>query len=312
VNHLLSIRDLSAADLHAILAFSEQAACPRVLQDKGVALYFEKPSARTRNSMEMAAAQLGGHPVYLQPSELGIGERESVADVTRTLACYHAIIGARVFDHGLLEEMAAVNAAPVLNMLSGTDHPLQALADLLTIKQLLGRLAGARVAFIGEGNNVSRSLAEACALAGAEFVIASPLGHGLEGSITDPREAVEGADIVYTDVWVSMGGEDSDERRTLFEPYQVDEALMALAPNAWFMHCLPARRGEEVTAPVIDGPRSAVWRQAENRMHTARGAMLWMMRIEALSLRGAQGDAAIQTDAGLLRFARNDERVGIE
>ena len=287
MKHLLSVRDLSAADLQSILEMSEQPA-PRMLQDKGVALYFEKPSARTRNSMEMAAAQLGGHPVYLQPDELGIGSRESAADVTRTLACYHAIIAARVFDHGLLEQMAAVNAAPVLNMLSGTDHPLQALADLLTIKQLIGRVEGARVAFIGEGNNVSRSLAEACALAGAEFVIASPKGHGLEGAIEDPHEAVEGADIVYTDVWVSMGGEDSDERRALFEPYQVDEALMARAPNAWFMHCLPARRGEEVTAPVIDGPRSAVWRQAENRMHTARGAMLWLLGAEASRADGWQ------------------------
>jgi ornithine carbamoyltransferase len=178
--------------------------------------------------------------------------------------------------------MAAVNAAPVLNMLSGTDHPLQALADLLTIKQLLGRLEGAKVAFIGEGNNVSRSLAEACALAGADFVIASPEGYGLEGArqFTDPHEAAEGADIVYTDVWVSMGGEDSAERRAAFEPFQVDEALMALAPNAHFLHCLPARRGEEVTAPVIDGPRSAVWRQTENRMHTARGAMLWLLSVE--------------------------------
>jgi ornithine carbamoyltransferase len=274
------MRDLTAADLETILALSEQPA-PGVMSGKGVALYFEKPSTRTRNSMELATAQLGGHPVYLQPSELGIGSREDVADVTRTLACYHAVIAARVFDHGLLEQMAKVDAAPVLNMLSGTDHPLQALADLLTIKQLLGRLKGARVAFIGEGNNVSRSLAEGCALAGADFVIASPRGHGLKGSITDPTEAVRGADIVYTDVWVSMGGADSGERRALFEPYQVDEALMAFAPNAWFMHCLPARRGEEVTAPVIDGPHSAVWRQAQNRMHTARGAMLWMMGVTA-------------------------------
>jgi len=276
VRHLLSIRDLTAADLQSILAVSEQPA-PRVLQDKGVALYFEKPSARTRNSMEMAAAQLGGHPVYLQPNELGIGARETVADVTHTLACYHAIIAARVFDPALLERMAAVDAAPVLNMLSATDHPLQAFADMLTVKQLVGRLEGVRVAFIGEGNNVSRSLAEACALVGAEFVIASPPGHGLDYSVDDPAEAVEGADIIYSDVWVSMGGEDSDERRAAFEPYQVDEALMARAPNAWFLHCLPARRGEEVTAPVIDGPRSAIWKQAENRMHTARGAMLWMM-----------------------------------
>ena len=278
MKHLLSIRDLTAADLHWILAASEQPH-PRVLEGKGVALYFEKPSSRTRNSMELATAQLGGHPVYIQPNELGIGSRESVADVTHTLACYHAVIAARVFDHRLLEQMAAVNAAPVLNMLSGTDHPLQALADLLTVKQLLGRLEGVKIAFIGEGNNVSRSLAEACALVGADFAIASPEGYGLESAqqFLDPSEAVEGADVVYTDVWVSMGGEDNDERRAAFEPYQVDEALMARSKDAWFLHCLPARRGEEVTAPVIDGPRSGVWRQAENRMHTARGAMLWML-----------------------------------
>jgi ornithine carbamoyltransferase len=220
--------------------------------------------------------------VYLQPNELGIGSSESVGDVIRTLACYHAIIAARVFDHGLLEQMARVNAAPVLNMLSGTDHPLQALADLLTVKQLLGRLSGAKIAFVGEGNNVSRSLAEACALVGAEFVVASPEGYGLGNApdvrqLTDPAEAVEGVDIVYTDVWVSMGDEDSAERRAAFEPYQVDEALMARSNDGWFLHCLPARRGEEVTAAVIDGPRSAVWRQAENRMHTARGAMLWLL-----------------------------------
>ena len=281
MKHLLSIRGLSTADLKAIMALSEQPA-PRVLQGRGVALYFEKPSARTRNSMELATAQLGGHPVYIQKDELGMGERESVPDVTHTLACYHAIIAGRVFDHGMLEEMVRVNAAPVLNMLSGTAHPLQALADLLTVKQLLGRLEGAKIAFIGEGNNVSRSLAEACTLAGAQFTIASPEGYGLGNApdlrqVADPAEAVEGAEIVYTDVWVSMGDEESEDRRTAFEPYQVDEALMARTNDARFLHCLPARRGEEVTAPVIDGPRSAVWRQAENRMHTARGAMLWML-----------------------------------
>jgi len=284
VKHLLSIGDLNAADVEQILALSVKPA-PRVLQDKGVALYFEKQSSRTRNSMEMAAAQLGGHPVYIQPAELGIGSRESVADVAHTLACYHAIIAARVFDHGLLEKMARVDAAPILNMLSGTDHPMQALADLLTIKQLLGRLEGVKIAFIGEGNNVSRSLAQACALVGAEFTIASPEGYGLKNArdvrqLTDPEEAVKGADIVYTDVWVSMGDEDTSERRAAFEPYQVNEALMELAPNGRFMHCLPAHRGEEVTAAVIDGPRSSVWRQAENRLHTARGAMLWLMGAE--------------------------------
>jgi ornithine carbamoyltransferase len=280
VRHLLAIRDLTADDLRAILELS-QGPAPRLLQDKGVALYFEKPSARTRNSMEMAAAQLGGHPVYLQPTELGIGTRESVEDVTRTLACYHAIVAARVFDHALLEQMAALNAAPVLNMLSATDHPLQALADLLTIQQLVGRIEGVRIAFVGEAHNVARSLAEGCAKLGAEFVIASPEGYGFSGEdvkqVADPAEAVEGADIVYTDVWVSMGDEDSDQKRADLAPYQVNEALMEHAPNARFLHCLPAHRGEEVTAAVIDGPTSAVWRQAENRMHSARGAMLWML-----------------------------------
>jgi ornithine carbamoyltransferase len=280
VRHLLTIRDLTADDLRAILALSQQPA-PRILQDKGVALYFEKPSARTRNSMELAAAQLGGHPVYLQPAELGIGTRESAEDVTRTLACYHAIVAARVFDHALLEQMAAVNAAPVLNLLSDTHHPLQALADLLTIEQLLGRIDGAKVAFVGEAHNVARSLAEGCALLGAEFVIARPDGYGFAGEnirqVTDPAEAVAGADIVYADVWVSMGDAHCDDKLAALAPYQVNEALMARAPNAHFLHCLPAHRGEEVTTQVIDGPRSAVWRQATNRMHTARGAMLWLM-----------------------------------
>jgi len=283
VKHLLAIRDLTAGDLRSILALSQQPA-PHVLEGKGVALYFEKPSARTRNSMELAAAQLGGHPVYLQPAELGIGTRESVEDVTRTLACYHAIVAARVFDHALLEQMAAVNAAPVLNLLSDVHHPLQALADLLTIEQLLGRLEGAKIAFVGEAHNVARSLAEGCAPLGAEFVIASPDGYGFEGEdirqVTDPAEAVAGADIVYADVWVSMGDEHCDDKLAALAPYQVNAALMAGAPDAHFLHCLPAHRGEEVTAGVIDGPRSAVWRQATNRMHTARGAMLWLLEQE--------------------------------
>jgi len=266
--------------LRTILTLSE-APPKRLLEGHGVALYFEKPSARTRNSMELAAAQLGGHPVYLQPAELGIGSRESVEDVTRTLACYHAIIAARVFGHSLLEQMAAVNAAPVLNMLSGSDHPLQALADLLTIQQLLGRIEGAKVAFVGAANNVARSLAEGCALLGADFVIASPEGYGFTddsiSQVVDPAEAVDGADIIYADVWVSMGDEHCEEKLAALAPYQVNEALMAGAPKAHFLHCLPAHRGEEVTTGVIDGPRSAVWRQAANRMHSARGAMLWML-----------------------------------
>lgn len=283
MRHLLAIRDLAAADLGRILELSAAPPEP-VLARAGVALYFEKPSARTRNSMEMATVQLGGHPVYLQAQELGIGTRETVEDVARTLACYHRLIAARVFDHGLLERMAAASPAPVLNMLSGSDHPLQALADLLTIEQLAGAIEGARVAFIGEANNVARSLAEGCALLGAEFAIASPEGYGFAAplgnvrQLADPAEAVEGATVVCTDVWVSMGQDkEKDARHAAFADYRVDEALMARAPGAWFLHCLPARRGEEVSAGVIDGPRSAVWRQAENRMHSARGAMRWML-----------------------------------
>lgn len=285
MKHLLTIRDLTASDLAEILALSEASPSARPLSGKGVALYFEKPSARTRNSMEMAAAQLGGHPVYLQRDELGIGPRETVEDVTRTLACYHAVAAARVRDHRLLESMAAVDVVPVLNMLSDTDHPLQALADMLTIRQLLGRTEGARVAFIGDANNVARSLAEACALAGADFVIASPPGYGftslLKGAtqLDSPAEAVRGAQIVYSDVWISMGqDEEASARLAAFADYRVDEQLMARSDNAFFLHCLPARRGEEVSAEVLDGPRSAIWKQAANRMHSARGALQWLLK----------------------------------
>jgi ornithine carbamoyltransferase len=288
VRHLLSIADLSASDLRDILDLSRDGAQSGMLVTyDGVALYFEKPSARTRNSMEVAAAQLGLHPVYLQSAELGIGTRESVEDVTRTLACYHRIVAARVMDHQLLEQMAAIDVVPVLNMLSDTDHPLQALADLRTIEQLCGRVDGVKVAYVGDGNNnVARSLAQGCTMLGAELTIAAPAGYGLEDAPSgviqteDPVAAVTGADIVYTDVWVSMGQDaDADQRRTDLAAFQVNEALMTHAPSAWVMHCLPARRGEEVAAGVIDGPRSAVWRQAENRMHTARGAMLWLLNI---------------------------------
>jgi ornithine carbamoyltransferase len=283
--NLLAIRDLDAAALRQILSLSERPARARPLQGQGVALYFEKPSARTRNSMEMAAVQLGAHPVYIQRDEVGLGTRETAEDVARTLACYHSVIAARVKDHALLERMAAAVATPVLNMLSDSDHPLQALADLLTIKQLLGRIEGAKVAFIGDANNVARSLAEGCALLGAELTIASPDGYAAElpgaQSVADPREAVRGAGIVYTDVWVSMGqDEEADARRTAFAHYQVNAALMAGCPEAYFLHCLPARRGEEVVDEVIDGPRSAVWRQAENRMHSARGALAWMLGVQ--------------------------------
>ena len=282
---LLTIAELGREGLLEILALSEAADLGRPLAGKGVALLFQKPSARTRNSMELAVVQLGGHPVYIGKDEVGLGTRESREDVARTLACYHEIIAARVMDHRDLEALAAATDTPVLNMLSDRAHPLQALADLLTVRQLVGRLEGVRIAYVGDGNNnVARSLAEACALVGAELVVASPDGYGLDRApegvrqVADPAEAVRGAKAVYTDVWVSMGDEGEAEARTAaLAPYQVDEALMAKSDDAIFLHCLPARRGEEVTGGVIDGPRSAVWRQAENRMHTARGAMAWMV-----------------------------------
>lgn len=284
MKHLLSIRDLDRAALARILELSEPSNCGTPLAGKGVALYFEKPSARTRNSMEMAVVQLGGHPVTIQREEIGLGTRETPEDVIRTLACYHALVAARVRDHAVLESMAAVSCVPLMNMLSNSDHPLQALADLLTVRQLLGRIEGVRIAYVGDANNVARSLAEGCALLGAELTIASPAGYGFDDcpagvrQVEDPADAVTGAQIVYTDVWVSMGQSDQAEaRRKAFAAYQVDEALMAASDDAWFMHCLPAQRGHEVASAVMESPRSAVWRQAENRMHSARGAMLWML-----------------------------------
>jgi ornithine carbamoyltransferase len=284
MNDLLSIAALPDGAFAEILALSERIDLGAPLAGKGVALVFQKPSARTRNATEMAAVQLGAHPVYIRNEEVSLGTRESAEDVARTLASYHAIIAARVMDHRDLVAMADAVEIPLLNLLSDRDHPLQAFADLLTVKQLLGRLEGARIAYVGDAdNNVARSLAQACVLAGADLTLASPEGYALSDApagvrqLVDPAEAVAGARIVYTDVWVSMGQDDEAEaRRQAFAAYQVNEALLAKADDAYFLHCLPARRGEEVTHAVIESPRSAVWRQAENRMHTARGALAWL------------------------------------
>ena len=285
MSDLLTITDLGREGIEQILALSERADLGRPLDGKGVALVFQKPSARTRNSMEMAVVQLGGHPVYIQKDEVGLGTRETAEDVARTLACYHSIIAARVMDHRDLELMAAATDTPILNMLSDFAHPLQALADLLTARQLLGSLDGVKIAYVGDGdNNVCRSLAEACSLLGVELDIASPEGYGLDvppagvRQLADPAEAVAGARIVYTDVWVSMGQDaETAIRRKAFADYQVDSDLMAKSDDAWFLHCLPAKRGEEVSDSVMESPRSAIWRQAENRMHSARGALAWML-----------------------------------
>jgi ornithine carbamoyltransferase len=292
MRHLLEIDDLTPAELSRVLELAAAPSWPSVLAGRGVALVFEKPSARTRNSMEMAVVQLGGHPVTIRPDEVGLDSRETVEDVTRTLGCYHAVIAARVFEHRQLERMVSVSPVPIVNLLSDDAHPMQALADVLTLQEAFGSLDGRTVAYVGDGNNVCRSLAIAAALSGMRVNIATPPGYELStadlervraGGIDpltthDPTEAVTGASAVYTDVWASMGQEaEASERRRAFDGFTVDRRLMDLAADdSVFLHCLPAHRGEEVAGDVLDGPRSLVWRQAENRIHAARGLLAWL------------------------------------
>jgi ornithine carbamoyltransferase len=294
----LEVDDVKPVELAAMLDAAARWKAGRstpspLLAGSGAALVFEKPSARTRASTEMAVVSLGGHPIYIRSEEIGLGVRESTADVARTLAGYCSVIAARVFDHATLEAMAEAVAVPVVNLLSDCAHPCQAVADLLTLRELLGALEGRRVVYVGDGNNVAASLAFGAALSGVELTVTSPPGYELDelvverarnlgGAIdlqTDPFDAVRDADAVYTDVWTSMGQEEEAvARRAAFAGYTVDDALMAAAgPDAWFLHCLPAHRGEEVAASVIDGPRSAVWQQAANRMHAARAVLAYVL-----------------------------------
>ena len=276
---------------------ADPSAVPALLAGRGVALLFEKPSARTRSSTEMAVVGLGGHPIYIRPDEVGLGVRESVEDVARTLAAYSTVLAARVFDHATLETMAAAVDVPVVNLLSDRAHPCQALADVLTLREHLGSIDGRRLVFVGDGNNVAASLAFASALCGIELTVASPPGYELDDDVVerarnlggavdvvvDPYEAVKGADAVYTDVWTSMGQEDETAaRRAAFRGYQVDADLMTAAGDqAVFLHCLPAHRGEEVSADVIDGPASLVWQQAANRMDAIRALFADLVGEEA-------------------------------
>ncbi|HEY1988961.1 MAG TPA: ornithine carbamoyltransferase [Acidimicrobiales bacterium] len=306
--HVLDIDDLGPDGLAAVLTLAaiDPSRLPKALAGHGVAMVFEKSSNRTRNSTEMATVSLGGHPVYIQGQEVGLDDRESAADVARTLACYHAVLCARVMDHSSLVRMAdalddAGVAVPVINLLSDLAHPCQALADLLTLRQLFGfgadALAGRRLAYVGDANNVWRSLALASSMQGLPTAVASPVGFGptdadLElvrsfgGELqvtTDPSEAVAGADAVYTDVWTSMGQEaEAAARLEAFRGYQVDEELMKVAAEgAVVLHCLPAHRGEEISAGVVDGPQSVVWDQAANRMHAMRGLLAWVRGVDA-------------------------------
>jgi ornithine carbamoyltransferase len=264
----------------------------RPLRGRTLAMVFQKPSNRTRVSFEVGMYQLGGHALSLSPQEIQMGKRETPSDTGRVLARYIDAIMVRTFDHEEVEELAAAAQVPVINGLTDQHHPCQALADLLTVREEFGALEGVRISYIGDGNNVAHSLAIGCALTGANLTIAHPEGHapdpgvikladalGVAPTLTeDPRGAASNARVLYTDVWASMGQEDeAEERKSRFAPYQVDEELMGLAErDAIFLHCLPAHRGEEVTAGVIDGPQSRVLDQAENRLH-AQKALLYLL-----------------------------------
>ena len=288
--HLLDIASLGAPGLDDVLQRARREDLGTPLRRRCVALIFEKPSNRTRHSTEAAVVQLGGHPVYTRGEEIGLDSREPVEDVTRVLCGYHAVLAARVFDHAVLERMAAVSTVPVVNLLSDRAHPLQAVADVLAMEDELGTLAGRTVAYVGDFNNVARSLAEACLLRGATVRLGCPPGFAADpaelerlgllgtGAVSQHHrgaDAVEGADAVHTDTWVSMGQEaDKAARRRAFEGFQVDEAMMAgAAAGSTFYHCLPAYRGYEVAAAVIDGPASRVIAQAHRRLDAARGAL---------------------------------------
>lgn len=289
----LRVGDLDEAQFAAALDLAEEmkhspAGWLDALPSETLACFFEKPSTRTRVSFAAAAHRLGMLPLVLRPDELQLGRGETIADTARTLAGFCAAIVIRTFAQATVSELAQYSSVPVINALTDDHHPCQALADFLTLREVFGHLDGLRLAYIGDSDNVAHSLMEAGALSGVDVVVASPPAyqaeaaerrevlefaaghHGHVGLVDDPRVAVAGAHAVYTDVWVSMGAEaDAEQRRREFAPYQVTSELMAAAaPDAVFMHCLPAHREEEVTAEVIDGPASVVWRQAANRLPT--------------------------------------------
>ena len=294
----LQITDLDATDLAAILelAIRPIASLGRPLEGRGVALIFEKPSNRTRHSMEMAVEQLGGHPVYTRGEEVGFDVRESVEDISHVMSGYHAMLCARVFDHRVLERMSTSASIPVVNMLSDVAHPLQAVADVLTMQQHFGALAGKTVAYVGDFNNVARSLCQASAMLGMHIRIGCPSGYSASNVDLDQfrtlgaasvnqydslETAVKGAHAVHTDTWTSMGQEsESKIREAAFIGFEVTEQTMSLAaPGVVFMHCLPAHRGQEVSEQVIDGKSSLIYQQAHNRMHAARAVLAFLLGV---------------------------------
>jgi ornithine carbamoyltransferase len=294
----LSLADWPAEELRAILARADElkrlhrrGEAPQTLRGRTLAMYFEKPSLRTHVTFEAGMSQLGGHAILLRPEQVGIGTRESPPDVARNLSRWVHGLVARTFDHALVEALAAAADIPVINGLTDLLHPCQAMADVQTIGERR-ELAKAVIAYVGDGNNVANSLLNAISVLGGELRLATPATHqpplpvrqraaelarrsGARVSWTpDPVEAVRGAHFVYTDVWTSMGQEGEHERRkALFEPFQLNARLLRHAPDAWVMHCLPAHRGEEITDDVLDGPRSIVFDQAENRLHAQKAIL---------------------------------------
>jgi ornithine carbamoyltransferase len=302
MRHFIDLLDFTAAEITHLL---KEALALKValqggdrtpyLQGRVLGLIFEKPSLRTHVSFETAMAQLGGSSIFLRGSETGLGVRESVPDFARVMSQYVDAVVLRVFRQETVETFARYATVPVINGLSDTEHPCQALGDLLTMLEVFGDVAGKTLVFVGDGNNVARSLAAACGKLGARFILAAPPGYGFDkaflrtlrrkaskGEVLQngrPEHAIGQADVIYTDVWTSMGQEDeADVRRKKFAEYQVNEKLLAVAPpHARVMHCLPAHRGEEVTDGVLEGERSIVFQQAGNRMHAQKALLKWLL-----------------------------------
>ena len=295
--HLLSIADLSIEEVGGLVSRAAElkgSPAPQVMAGKSAALLFEKPSLRTKLSFDLAVHQLGGHPIYMGRDEVGMGVREPVSDTARILSRYVDVIIVRTFAQSTLETLAEYASVPVINALSDGEHPCQALADLLTIHEKKGELKGVNIAYVGDGNNVAVSLALAAVSAGANFTIAAPQGYHMPDAATDevisrgretgvritltesPQDAVSGADVVYTDVWTSMGQEaEAEQRSVAFEGFRVDLDLLALAADgAIFMHPLPAHPGEEISEGLLEHPQSVVFDQAENRLHAQKAVLL--------------------------------------
>ncbi|MEW6535132.1 MAG: ornithine carbamoyltransferase [Candidatus Auribacterota bacterium] len=302
---LLSINDMTPDQINALFVLTEKLKknpFQPVLHHQTLAMIFEKPSLRTRATFEVGMTQLGGHALYLQPSDIKLGQRESVADVARNLERWVSIVMARTFLHSTITELAENCSVPVINALSDIEHPCQALADFFTVYEHRKNLKGIKMSFIGDGNNVCHSLMLLAAKTGASFVVACPEGYEPDEKIVNEtkaimkqnggtltvtcavEEAADRADALYTDVWVSMGQEsETSERKSIFQPYQINSALVKkAAPNVLVMHCLPAHRGEEITSEVMDGPHSVVFDQAENRLHIQKAIMISLLQKQNL------------------------------